>query len=61
VASQLFPHTPRDEIPTGLTGPIMTHEVVVSTLLTSSPLPLQPISAKPITGVQRLLTRALQP
>ncbi len=58
VATRLFPKTPLDEIPAGLTGPIMTHPAVVQSLLPRTPLPLRPIKDSPILGVQRLLQRA---
>ena len=58
VATRLFPETPLDEIPAGLTGPIMTHPAVVQLLLPRTPLPLRPIKDAPILGVQRLLQRA---
>ena len=58
VATQLFPETPLDDVPAGLTGPIMTHPAVVQLLLPRTPLPLRPIKDSPILGVQRLLQRA---
>ena len=57
VAAKLFPHTPLDEIPAGLTGPIMTHPTVVELLGPRTPLPLAPIKADPIEGVRRLILR----
>lgn len=58
VATKLFPTIPLDEIPAGLTGPIMTHPAVVQLLLPRTPLPLRAIKDAPILGVQRLLQRA---
>ena len=58
VATRIFPHPPLDEIPAGLTGPIMTHPCVVEFLLPRTPLPLVPIKENPIIGVQRLLQRS---
>ncbi len=57
VATRLFPQTPLDELPAGLTGPIMTHPTVIETLLPHSPLPLAPVTAPPIEGVRKLLLR----
>ncbi len=57
VASRLFPNTPLDEIPCGLTGPVMTHPVVANILLPRTPLPLRAIGEAPIVGVHRLLLR----
>lgn len=57
VATKLFPHTPLDELPAGLTGPIMTHATVIETLLPHSPLPLVPVTEPPIAGVRQLLLR----
>jgi glucosamine kinase len=58
VATKLFPGTPLDEIPAGLTGPIMTHTTVVEILLPRTPLPLVPITTDPIDGVRQLLLRS---
>lgn len=57
VATKLFPHTPLDALPTGLTGPILTHATVIETLLPHSPLPLVPVAEPPIVGVRRLMLR----
>ena len=57
VATKLFPQTPLDELPAGLTGPIMTHATVIQTLLPHSPLPLVPVTEPPIAGVRKLLLR----
>ena len=58
VATKLFPQTPLDEIPAGLTGPIMTHPMVIELLLPRTPLPLAPIKQQPIQGVRQLLLRS---
>jgi glucosamine kinase len=57
VAQHLFPQLPLDAVPAGLSGPILVHPVVVSTLAPQSPLPLQPLTEPPIEGVRRLLAR----
>lgn len=58
VAARLFPDTPLDTVPAGLSGPILTHAVVVQALAPRSPLPLAPITDAPIEGVRRLLARS---
>lgn len=58
VATKLFPATPLDTIPAGLSGPILTHPSVVAALTPRSPLPLTPLAAPPIEGVRLLLTQA---
>lgn len=57
VATKLFPDSPLDEVPAGLSGPIMTHPAVTTTLIPHSPLPLVPIKESPIRGVYNILTR----
>ena len=57
VATKLFPATPLDALRAGLSGPILTHPVVVAALTPRSPLPLAPVEGTPIEGVRRLLTR----
>ncbi|GAB5562482.1 MAG: BadF/BadG/BcrA/BcrD ATPase family protein [Synoicihabitans sp.] len=57
VATRLFPQTPLDEIPCGLTGPVMTHPVVAEMLIPRTPLPLKRITEAPIEGVHQLLIR----
>ncbi len=57
VAQQVFPEAALDTIPAGLSGPILIHPVVVATLVTRCPLPLQPLADTPIEGVRRLLVR----
>ena len=58
VAAKLFPDTALDMLPAGLSGPILTHPVVVATLGTRTPLALAPVEGAPIEGVRRLLMRA---
>lgn len=58
MATKLFPGRPLDELPCGLSGPILTHPVVLQTLAPRSPLPLQPVAGTPIEGVRRLLLHA---
>jgi N-acetylglucosamine kinase-like BadF-type ATPase len=58
VAAKLFTDRPTDELRVGLSGPILTHPVVLEGLAPRSPLPLVPITAAPIEGVRRLLMRS---
>ncbi len=58
VAARLFPETPLDALPAGLTGPVMTHQVVVDMLVPRTPFPLAVIQDSPIAGVRKLLARA---
>lgn len=58
VAAKLFPGVALDTLPAGLSGPILTHPVVVALLSSSSPLALAPVEGAPIEGVRRLLARA---
>jgi glucosamine kinase len=58
VAAKLFPTTPLDALRAGLSGPVLTHPVIVEALAPRSPLPLMPITEPPIEGVRRLLARA---
>ena len=58
VAAKLFPDTPFAEIPTGLSGALLTHATVLAALRPRTPLPLTPITEAPIEGVRRLLLRA---
>lgn len=58
VATKLFPDIALDTLPAGLSGPILTHPVVLQALAPRSPLPLQPVTGTPIEGVRRLLARA---
>jgi hypothetical protein len=57
VATKLFPGSPLDTVPTGLSGALLTHPIVVTALAPRTPLPLKPITAPPIEGVRRLLLR----
>lgn len=59
VATKLFPETALDTLPVGLSGPILTHPIVVQALAARSPLSLTPVAAAPIEGVRRLLLRAI--
>ena len=58
VAAKLFPDTALDTLPAGLSGPILTHPVVVAAISARSPLALAPVEGAPIEGVRRLLMRA---
>jgi len=58
VALKLFAGAPLDAIPTGLSGALLTHPVVVASLIPRTPLRLTPIAEPPIEGVRRLLLRA---
>jgi glucosamine kinase len=58
VAAKLFPETALDTLPAGLSGPILTHPVVITTLTSRGPLALAPVEGTPIEGVRRLLARA---
>ncbi|MCY0682981.1 hypothetical protein, partial [Klebsiella pneumoniae] len=58
VALKLFAGTPLDALPTGLSGALLTHPVVVAALAPRTPLPLTPITESPTEGVRRLLLRA---
>jgi hypothetical protein len=58
VATKLFPGTALDTLPAGLSGPILTHPVVLAALVPRSPLPLAPVEGTPIEGVRRLVARA---
>ncbi len=58
VAAKLFPDTALDTLPAGLSGPILTHPVVIAAISARSPLALAPVEGAPIEGVRRLLMRA---
>jgi N-acetylglucosamine kinase-like BadF-type ATPase len=58
VAAKLFPDTALKTLPAGLSGPILTHSVVVALLSSNAPLALAPVEGTPIEGVRRLLARA---
>jgi N-acetylglucosamine kinase-like BadF-type ATPase len=57
VAEKLFTASLLDTVRTGLSGPILTHPVVVEALTLRSALPLAPVEGKPIEGVRRLLDK----
>lgn len=57
VATKLFPETPIDTIPAGLSGTILTQPVVADAILPRSPLPLTLVQEPAIEGVRRLLIR----
>jgi glucosamine kinase len=58
VAAKLFPNVALDTLPAGLSGPILTHPVVVASLTSRAPFALAPVEGAPIEGVRRLLARA---
>lgn len=58
VAAKLFPSTPFDTLPAGLSGPLLTSPVVIQALTARSPLALRAITEPPIEGVRRLLLRS---
>jgi len=58
VVEKLFPGVDLSTLPAGLSGPILTHPVVVAILATESGLKLVPVEGAPIEGVRRLLARA---
>lgn len=57
VATKIFPATPLTTIPAGLSGPILTHPLVMTALAKRSPMPLAAITDAPIEGVRQLLAR----
>ncbi|HWZ95483.1 MAG TPA: BadF/BadG/BcrA/BcrD ATPase family protein [Opitutaceae bacterium] len=57
VATKLFPDVPPKQLRAGLSGPILTHPVVVAALESRSPLSLFAIAERPIEGVRRLLIK----
>lgn len=57
VASKLFAVTELSHLPTGLSGPILTHPFVQTLLRARTILPLFAITVLPIEGVRRLLAR----
>ena len=57
VAAKLFPATPPDTIPAGLSGALLTHPLVATALATRTRLRLTAITVPPIEGVRRLLAR----
>ena len=58
VATKLFPGTPLDTIPTGLSGALLTNSTVAAALAPRTSLRLTPITAAPIEGVRLLLLRS---
>ncbi len=59
VAAKLFPGTPLDTIPIGLSGALLTNPTVAAALAPRTPLPLKPVTEAPIEGVRRLLLRSV--
>ena len=57
VAAKLFPDAPLEQLPAGLSGPILTNPVVMTALAGRSVLALKPVEGAPIEGVRRLLMR----
>jgi len=57
VATKLFPDTPADAIPAGLSGAILTQPVVLDAIVPRSPLPLTVIQEPVVEGVRQLLIR----
>ncbi len=58
IAARLFPAPQISHLPTGLSGPILTHPFVQNLFCARTILPLTPITAPPIEGVRRLLLRS---
>jgi hypothetical protein len=58
VVTKLFPATPPKSLPAGLSGPILTHPVIIAALTSRAALRLAPVEGTPIEGVRRLLMRA---
>jgi glucosamine kinase len=57
VTTKLFSDVPAKQLRAGLSGPILTHPVVVAALASRSPLSLFAIAERPIEGVRRLLMK----
>ena len=57
VATKLFPATELKTIPAGLSGPILTHPLVMEALAKRSPMPLAAVTDTPIEGVRQMLVR----
>ena len=57
VATKLFSAATLKTVPAGLSGPILTHPLVMKSLAARSPMPLTAITGAPIEGVRQLLTR----
>jgi glucosamine kinase len=58
VTAKLFPRAAVEALAAGLSGPVLTHPVVIATLRARSALKLTPVEGTPIEGVRRLLMRA---
>jgi len=59
VAAKLFAVTELSHLPAGLSGPILNHPFVQTLFRACTILPLTAISAAPIEGVHRLLSRQI--
>ncbi len=57
VATKLFPAAELKTVPAGLSGPILTHPLVMRELTARSPMPLTALTDPPIEGVRQLLMR----
>jgi N-acetylglucosamine kinase-like BadF-type ATPase len=57
VAADLFPGAAPGSLPAGLSGPILTHHVVMPLLIRRSPHPLHAVAGTPAEGVRRMLLR----
>ena len=55
VTEKLFPGTPPEKIPVGLSGALLNHPLVATALASRTRLRLTAITAPPIEGVRRLL------
>ena len=58
VVEKLFPGADPSTLSAGLSGPILTHPVVLALLATEPGLKFFPVEGAPIEGVRRLLARA---
>ena len=57
VAAKLFAGAPMATIRAGLSGPILNHPFVRSTLSARAPFPLIPVEEPPVEGLRRMLHR----
>jgi N-acetylglucosamine kinase-like BadF-type ATPase len=57
VTTKLFSDVPTKQLRAGLSGPILTHPVVVAALASRSLLPFFALTERPIEGVRRLLMK----
>ena len=57
VATKLFSAAQLGKVTAGLSGPILTHPLVVEALAKRSPMPLKAIADSPIEGVRQMLVR----